>query len=54
MKDHVHLVVIVPPKVSISELMGFLKGKTAIGLFITYRNLPSYFACWPQIDGNRP
>src|SRR3989304_2725855 len=30
MKDHVHLVVSVPPKVSISELMGFLKGKTAI------------------------
>ena len=27
MKDHVHLVVTVPPKVSISELMGFLKGK---------------------------
>ena len=32
MKDHVHLVVTVPPKVSISELMGFLKGKTAIGI----------------------
>ena len=27
MKDHVHLVAIVPPKVSISELMGFLKGR---------------------------
>ena len=39
MKDHVHLVVTVAPKVSISELMGFLKGKTAIGLFKTYRNL---------------
>ena len=39
MKDHVHLVVSVPPKVSISELMGFLKGKTAIGIFKTYKNL---------------
>ena len=39
MKDHVHLVVTVPPKVAISELMGLLKGKTAIGLFKTYRNL---------------
>jgi putative transposase len=39
MKDHVHLVATVPPKVSISELMGFVKGKTAIGLFKTYRNL---------------
>ena len=25
-KDHVHLIVMVPPKVSISELMGRLKG----------------------------
>ena len=38
MKDYVHLVVTVPPKVSLSELMGVLKGKTAIGLFKTYRN----------------
>ena len=29
----------VPPKVSISELMGVLKGKTAIGIFKTYKNL---------------
>ena len=39
MKDHVHLVVNVPPRVSISELMGFLKGKTAIGIFQHYKNL---------------
>ena len=39
MKDHVHLVVSVPPRLSISELMGFLKGKTAIGLFKTYKHL---------------
>lgn len=38
-KDRVHLVVTVPPKVSISELMEFLKGKTAIGLFKSYKNL---------------
>ncbi len=31
--DHVHLVVIVPPKLSISGLMGTLKGRTAIRLF---------------------
>ena len=33
MTDHVHLVVSTPPRTSISELMGFLKGKTAIGIF---------------------
>jgi len=31
--DHVHLLVKVPPKVAISELMGTLKGKTALRLF---------------------
>ncbi len=29
-KDHVHLIVQVPPKISISELMGRLKGRSAI------------------------
>ena len=31
--DHVHLLVNVPPKLAISELMGVLKGRTAIRLF---------------------
>lgn len=31
--DHVHLIVNVPPKVSISQLMGTLKGRTAIRVF---------------------
>jgi putative transposase len=35
-EDHIHLVVSVPPKVSISDLMGTLKGKLAIKLFKSY------------------
>ncbi|SLY86510.1 IS1004 transposase [Klebsiella pneumoniae] len=31
--DHVHLVVIVPPKISISTLMGHLKDRSAIRLY---------------------
>ena len=38
-EDHVHMVVSIPPKVSISELMGILKGKTAIKLFKSYPGL---------------
>jgi putative transposase len=38
-KDHIHLIVIVPPKLSISTLMGILKGKTAIKLFKSYPQL---------------
>lgn len=37
--DHVHLIVIVPPKLSISQLMGILKGKTAIKIFKSYSQL---------------
>ncbi len=38
-EDHVHLLVSVPPKVSISRLMGTLKGKIAIKLFKSYPQL---------------
>lgn len=34
--DHVHLLLKVPPKIPISELMGTLKGKTALRLFSRY------------------
>lgn len=35
-EDHIHLLVSIPPKVSVSELMGLLKGKLAIKLFKSY------------------
>ncbi len=38
-KDHIHLIVSCPPKQSISNLMGMLKGKTAIKLFKSYPQL---------------
>lgn len=31
--DHVHLCVKIPPKISISEFMGYLKGKSALMIF---------------------
>ncbi len=38
-EDHIHLLVSVPPKVSISKLMGTLKGKIAIKMFKSYPKL---------------
>lgn len=38
-EDHIHLLVSVPPKLSISQLMGTLKGKIAIKLFKSYPGL---------------
>lgn len=35
-EDHVHVVVSIPPKVSVSDYMGVIKGKTAIKLFKSY------------------
>ena len=31
--DHVHIILSVPPKYSVSAILGFLKGKLALGLF---------------------
>ena len=38
-KDHIHLVISIPPKVSVSEYIGTIKGKLAIKLLKTYPNL---------------
>lgn len=38
-EDHVHLVVWIPPKYAVSEMMGFLKGKLAIRVFERFPQL---------------
>ena len=37
--DHVHLLAMVPPKISISEFVGTVKGRTAIRVFNKFREL---------------
>lgn len=37
--DHVHMLVSIPPKYSISTFMGFLKGKSALMIFDRHANL---------------
>jgi putative transposase len=37
--DHVHLVLWIPPKYAVSEVMGYLKGKLAIRLLQRYERL---------------
>jgi putative transposase len=38
-QDHIHIIAIIPPKLAISELMGILKGKTAIAVFQKHKDL---------------
>lgn len=37
--DHIHLLVKIPPKYSVSEIMGYLKGKSSLIIFDRYANL---------------
>ncbi len=36
MADHVHMMISIPPKYSVSQVIGFIKGKSAIHLARTY------------------
>ena len=38
-KDHVHMLVRIPPKYSVSEIMGYLKGKSSLMIFDRHANL---------------
>ena len=38
-KDHVHMLVRIPPKYSVSEIMGYLKGKSSLMIFDKHANL---------------
>jgi putative transposase len=37
--DHVHLILSIPPKYAVSNVMGYLKGKLALRLFNRYEQL---------------
>jgi len=37
--DHVHMLVEIPPKYSVSEIMGYLKGKSSLMIFDRHANL---------------
>lgn len=39
MADHVHLLLMIPPKMSVSNFMGYLKGKSTMMLFKRHANL---------------
>ena len=37
--DHIHMFVKIPPKYSVAEIMGYLKGKSALMIFERHANL---------------
>ena len=43
MPDHVHLLLSIPPKYSVSSIMGYLKGKSSLMIFERHANLKYQF-----------
>ena len=38
-KDHIHMLISIPPKYSVSEFVGYLKGKSSLMIFDRHANL---------------
>ena len=43
MPDHVHMLVNIPPKYSVAQFVGYLKGKSALMIFDRHANLKYKF-----------
>lgn len=43
MPDHMHMLVSIPPKISVSSFMGYLKGKSSLMIFDRHANLKYKF-----------
>ena len=38
-KDHIHMLVSIPPKYSVAQIVGYLKGKSSLMIFEKYANM---------------
>ena len=55
MPDHVHMLVSIPPKISVVSFMGYLKGKSALMTFDRHANLKYKFGnrhFWSYVPGD--
>ena len=43
MADHVHILISIPPKYSVAQVVGYIKGKSAISIARTYFGQMHYF-----------
>ena len=51
MPDHIHMLVAIPPKYSVSQFMGYLKGKSAMMIYERHANLKRKSGnrhCWAE------
>ncbi len=43
MSDHVHILISIPPKYSVSQVVGFIKGKSAIQIALNFQGRKKNF-----------
>ena len=51
MPDHIHMLVRIPPKIAVSNFMGYLKGKSSLMIFERHANLKYKYGkrnCWAK------
>ena len=50
--DHIHMLVSIPPKYSVSEFMGYLKGKSSLMIFDRFANMKYRYGSlfWSMIN----
>ena len=44
--DHIHMLISIPPKYSVSQIMGYLKGKSSLMIFDRHANLKYKYGNW--------
>ena len=52
MPDHVHMMISIPPKYAVSQVVGFIKGKSAIHIARLYAGRKTDL-CWAALLGSR-
>ena len=53
MSDHVHMCISIPPKFAVSNVVGFIKGKSAISVARNFRGRRRNFtgeSFWERVD----
>lgn len=50
MPDHIHMLVSIPPKISVSSFMGYLKGKSALMIYDKHANVTVHSYLVPVTD----
>ena len=51
--DHIHMMVSIPPKLSVAEFMGYLKGKSSLMIFDRHANLKYKYGSRDTVGRNK-